>query len=140
MVFYGEYEVVFSGSGRIVLPKKIRTLLKGNTFVLSKGSDECLAGYDKENWEKRAHELTQSSVLEENHDAKKRFIFSSIVFLEIDDQGRFVIPKNLLDYGRLNKKATIIGVGDHFEIWDPQKWRVYNKIQTHPSGLQARKM
>ena len=125
MVFYGEYEVVFSGSGRIVLPKKIRVLLKGNTFVLSKGFYKCLAGYDKENWEKRTHELTQSSVLEENNDAKKRFIFSSIVFLEIDDQGRFVIPKNLLDYGRLSEKATIIGVGDHFEIWDTKNWKSY---------------
>ena len=133
MVFFGEYEVSFSGTARIILPKKIRALLKGNTFILAKGADNCLAGYDKDNWESRTKELTDSSLLEETYADKKRFIFSSIVFLEIDEQGRFVIPKNLLQYANLSGKATIIGVGDHFEIWDPEKWHVYLK-QIHPAG------
>lgn len=133
MVFYGEYEVVFSGSGRIVLPKKIRALLKGNVFVLAKGTDSCLAGYDKENWDSRTKELLQSSLLEENNAGKKRFIFSSITYPEIDDQGRFVIPKNLLAYAAVTNRATIIGVGDHFEIWNPTKWNEYLR-SNNPQG------
>ncbi|MBI4226235.1 cell division/cell wall cluster transcriptional repressor MraZ [Candidatus Roizmanbacteria bacterium] len=145
MVFFGEYEVSFSGIGRIVLPKKIRALLKGNIFILAKGSINCLAGYDRENWEKRTQELLQSSLLEDSNADKKRFVFSSIVYPEIDDQGRFVIPKNLLKHAGLNNKATIIGVGDHFEIWEPQKWNAYLK-QIHPQAIvplgsgQARKL
>lgn len=127
MVFFGEYQVSFSAPGRIVLPKKLRELLKGNTFVLAKGFDQCLAGYDKDDWEGRAKELLNVSLLERENLDKKRFLFSSAVYLEIDEQGRFVVPKNLLQYGDLNQKVTIVGVGDHFEIWEIAKWEAYSK-------------
>lgn len=125
MVFSGEYQVSFTAPGRIVVPKKLRELLKGNILVLSKGFDQCLAGYDKEDWEKRASELLTVSILEKENIDKKRFLFGSVVYLEIDEQGRVVIPKNLLEYVQLTEKITIIGVGDHFEIWNDSRWRDY---------------
>jgi len=127
MVFFGEYQVSFTGPGRMVLPKKIRELLKGDTFVLTKGFDACLSGYDKESWESKAKELLQVSILEKENLEKRRFVFSSAVYLDIDEQGRFVISKNLLNYAGLRDKAIIIGVGDHFEIWEVSKWEKYLK-------------
>ncbi len=127
MVFFGEYQVSFTAPGRIVLPKKIRELLKGNTFVLTKGFDSCLAGYDKEDWEKRAKTLLDVSLLEKEMLDKRRFLFSSAVFLEIDEQGRFVIPRTLLEFGNLQEKVIIVGVGDHFEIWSLSTWNKYIK-------------
>lgn len=125
MVFFGEYQINFSGSGRLLLPKKLRELLKGNTFILTKGFGNCLSGYDKDDWEKRASELLNPSLLQPTDMDNRRYIFSSLVYLEIDDQGRFVVPKNLLEYGQLKDKAVIIGVGDHFEIWETKKWETY---------------
>jgi|SRR3989344_2941675 len=125
MVFFGEYQINFSGSGRLLLPKKVRELLKGNTFILTKGFGVCLAGYDKDDWEKRAVELLNPSLLQPTDMENRRSIFSSLVYLEIDEQGRFVVPKNLLGYSQLKEKAVIIGVGDHFEIWDVLKWNAY---------------
>lgn len=125
MVFFGEYQVSFSAPGRIVLPKKLRELLKGNVFILTKGFDLCLSGYDKDDWEVRAKDLLGVSLLEKENIEKRRFLFSSAVYLEIDEQGRFVIPKNLLSYGQLKEKVAIVGVGDHFEIWEPEKWQQY---------------
>ncbi|GIW64831.1 MAG: transcriptional regulator MraZ [Patescibacteria group bacterium] len=127
MVFFGEYQLSFTSPGRLVLPKRIRELLKGNTFILTKGFDLCLAGYDKEDWENRAKELFKSSLLSKENLDKQRLLFSSIVYLEIDDQGRFVIPKNLLTYAGLKKDVVILGVGDHFEIWDQESWKKYSK-------------
>ncbi len=127
MVFFGEYQVSFTGSGRVVLPKKIRELLKGDTFILTKGFDACLSGYDKEDWEIKAKELLRVSILEKENLEKRRFVFSSAVYLEIDDQGRFVIPRNLLNYAELGDKAIIVGIGDHFEIWEPTRWEKYMK-------------
>ncbi len=127
MVFFGEYIVSFSAPSRIVLPKKLRELLKGNIFILTKGFNFCLAGYDKEDWEGRAKDLLQVSLLEQDNLQKRRFLFSSAVYLDIDDQGRFVIPKNLLGYGHLTNKATIVGVGDHFEIWKPELWEKFQR-------------
>lgn len=125
MVFFGEYQISFSGSGRLLLPKKVRELLKGNTFILTKGFGNCLSGYDKDDWEKRASELLNPSLLQPTDMDNRRYVFSSLVYLEIDEQGRFVIPKNLLEYSNLSNKVVIIGVGDHFEIWDMDKWETY---------------
>ncbi len=127
MVFFGEYQVSFTAPGRIVLPKKLRELLKGNTFIVTKGFDTCLAGYDKEDWEKRAKTLLEVSLLEKEMIEKRRFLFSSTVYLEIDEQGRFVLPRSLLDYAGLDGKVVIVGVGDHFEIWSPERWTRYLK-------------
>ena len=127
MVFFGEYQINFSGSGRLLLPKKVRELIKGNTFILTKGFGICLAGYDKDDWEKRAVELLNPSLLQPTDMENRRSIFSSLVYLEIDEQGRFVVPKNLLEHGQLKEKVVIIGVGDHFEIWEAGKWKEYGK-------------
>lgn len=127
MVFFGDYLVSFSAPGRVVLPKKLRELLKGNIFILAKGFNFCLAGFDKDAWEEKAKELVNVSLLESENLEKRRFLFSSTVYLEIDDQGRFVIPKNMLDFSSLKNKVQIIGVGDHFEIWSPENWAKYSK-------------
>jgi len=127
MVFFGEYLLSFSAPGRVVLPKKLRELLKGNVFIITKGFDLCLAGYDKDDWEDRAKSLLGVSLLEKEQIEKRRFLFSSAVYLEIDDQGRFVIPRTLLTYANLSEKVIIVGVGDHFEIWNSEKWNNYLK-------------
>lgn len=130
MVFFGEYQVNFSGTGRLLLPKKVRELLKGNVFILTKGFGNCLSGYDKDDWEKRASELLNPSLLQPTDMNERRSIFSAMTYLEIDDQGRFVVPKNLLEYGRLKDRVIIIGVGDHFEIWSYEEWKKYAHTST----------
>lgn len=125
MVFFGEYQVSFTGQGRLVLPKKIRELLQGNTFVLSKGFDTCLAGYSKNDWEERAKELMSVSLLDKDQIAKRRYIFSSASYIEVDDQGRFIVPKHLMKLFSDKKKVMIVGVGDHFELWDTKTWETY---------------
>ncbi len=127
MVFFGEYQLSFTSANRLVLPKRIRELLKGNIFILTKGFDFCLAGYDKEDWETRANALFGTSLLDKENLAKQRLLFSSTSYLEIDDQGRFVIPKNLIEYANLKKDVVILGVGDHFEIWSLENWKKYEK-------------
>lgn len=127
MVFFGEYQISFSSPGRLVLPKKLRELLKGNIYILTKGFNFCLAGYDKEDWEGRAKNLLGVSLLEQDNLDKRRFVFSSAVYLEIDEQGRFVVPRNLLNYLGKTDRVMVIGAGDHFEIWSLEKWEKYLK-------------
>ena len=76
MVFFGDYLVSFSAPGRVVLPKKLRELLKGNIFILAKGFNFCLAGFDKDAWEEKAKELVNVSLLESENLEKRRFLFS----------------------------------------------------------------
>jgi len=128
MVFFGEYTVSITDGGRVVIPKKIRENLKGDSFILTKGFDVCLAGYDKEDWGKRTQSLMEISILEKENIEKKRYIFSGANEISIDEQGRFVIPKALLEFLNLSGGLVkIIGVGDHFEVWEVDAWEDYLK-------------
>ncbi|MDO8610381.1 MAG: division/cell wall cluster transcriptional repressor MraZ [bacterium] len=129
MLFLGEYRVNFSGQGRVVVPKRIREAL-GTTksFTLTKGFDRCLSGFRNEEWEKGASDLMSNSVLEMQKVEMKRHLFSGATTLEIDDQGRIIIPKNLVEYaGLIGDDVILIGVGTYFEIWNPEKWKEYSQ-------------
>jgi MraZ protein len=125
MVFYGEYQVAITQGARLVLPKKLRELIKGNQFVLTKGFDKCLAGYDKSDWSARSAEFLASSLLNTTNLDLKRLLFSGAVYIELDEQGRFVLPKNLIDYLEITEKVIFVGVGDHFELWKQSVWESY---------------
>ena len=125
MVFYGEYEVNMTEGGRIVVPKKIRELLGESRLVLTKGFDNCLAGYDIVSWSNKTQNLLNDSLFTQEELMKKRLIISSAHYLDIDEQGRLIIPKNLHTQCLPNSQITIIGSGDHFEIWDKLKWGNY---------------
>ena len=126
MVFYGEYTVMVTEGGRIAIPKKIRENLTGNMLILTKGFDVCLAGYDNQDWQKRTQELMGVSLLDKEHIDKRRVLFSGAHEIEFDEQGRCVVPKALIEFmGSGSKKVKIVGVGDHFEIWNEEKWNSY---------------
>ncbi len=128
MVFFGEYSVSVTEGGRIAIPKKIRENLKGDVFILTKGYDSCLSGYDREDWLIRTSELQTVSLLDREHMDKKRMLFSGAQEIVIDDQGRIVIPKSLTSYmGYDAQKMKVVGVGDHFEVWDEATWDSYLK-------------
>ena len=128
MVYYGEYEVSLTAGGRVALPKKIRDSLNNKEFVITKGSGNCLLGYDTKRWEEQVNQLLNIPILERDNPEnlkKRRILFSSTIYLEVDDQGRTVLPKNLREFAALSKKAVIAGIGDHFEIWDKSLWLKY---------------
>ncbi len=129
MLFLGEYRVNFSGQGRIIVPKKIREALgKIKTFTLTKGFERCLSGFRNEEWEKGAADLMGTSVLEMQKSDMKRHLFSGASVIEIDEQGRVIIPRNLIEYaGLTGAEAIIIGVGTYFEVWEPEKWKEYSE-------------
>ena len=131
MVFYGEYEVSITSGGRVALPKKIRETLTGSEFVITRGFSQCLAGYDKKDWESRANSLLNVSLLDKEHIEKRRVLFSSTMYLSIDDQGRVVLPKNLRAFADLDTTVIIVGVGDHFELWNEEKWKSYLSEVNH---------
>ena len=121
-MFLGEYQINFSGKGRVILPKKLRGQLQGNGLVLSRGFEGCVLGFDKSMWDKEAEKQLDVALTEERGRVLRRYFFSASEFVDLDYQGRFVIPGNLLRYAQLSKEIILIGAGDHFEIWDKASW------------------
>lgn len=121
-MFLGEYHTKFSGKGRVILPKKLREEIKGHEIVLTKGFEGCIWGFDLEVWKKEAEKQLEVSAVEEKARFLRRYLFSSSVNLELDDQGRFVIPPGLLQYAKVRNQVVLVGAGDHFEVWEKSSW------------------
>lgn len=121
-MFLGEYQTKFSGNGRVILPKKLRQAVSGDEIILSKGFEGCIWGFDKKVWEKQAEKQLEVSAVEENARNLRRYLFSSSIQIDLDEQGRFVIPGSLLTYAKINLDVILVGAGDHFEVWDKAQW------------------
>lgn len=121
-MFLGSYVTSFDvNSRRIALPKKIRDYLATSEIILSFGFEKCIFGFDVRSWDKEAQKQVEEPLSQKQPRSLRRFFFSSAVVIRLDDQGRFVIPANYLEYAHI-KKPIVIGAGDHFEIWEEKLW------------------
>ena len=57
-----------------------------------------------------------------------RFLFSSAIEIEEDNQGRFLLPSNLKTYANINKEVVFIGVGNRIELWASERWEEYSNL------------
>ncbi|APQ77740.1 division/cell wall cluster transcriptional repressor MraZ [Clostridium botulinum] len=124
-MFIGEYNHGLDTKNRIIIPAKFREEL-GKNFVLTKGLDGCLYAYPKSQWEVLQKKLETLPLTNKNARAFVRFFFSGAHELELDKQGRTLIPQNLLEYGQIQKEIVSIGVSNRIEIWSKEKWEEYN--------------
>lgn len=128
-MFLGNYQTKFSGKGRVILPKKFREgLLGGKEIILSRGFERCILGYSKKGFENQAKQLLEGSVTDERSRLVRRYLFSASEQVDLDSQGRFVIPSTLLAYANIKTEVILIGAGDHFEVWDVKLWNEHLKI------------
>ena len=124
-MFLGEYEHTIDTKGRMAVPARFRAQLDHGA-VISKGMGACLSVYTLARWEEKSNELVASKTSEELRDFERR-IFPSAGEIELDHQGRIVIPVKLRQYASLEGEVTIAGVRDHFEIWDRAAWQAYQE-------------
>jgi len=126
-MFLGEYQPNITDGSRISLPKKLREQIEGDEVILSKGFERCIFIYDKEDWLVEAQKQVENPITDYKTRELKRYMFSGASETNIDSQGRIVIPGNLKDYAKIDKKAVVIGAGDHIEIWDFDTWEDYSQ-------------
>ena len=124
-MFLGEYEHTIDAKGRLAVPAKFRAQMDRGA-VISKGMGTCLSVYTMERWDEKSAELASGKTSDELRDFERR-IYPSASEVELDSQGRMVIPAKLRNYAGLASEVTVAGVRDHFEIWDRTAWRTYQE-------------
>lgn len=118
----GEFNYNLDAKGRVFVPSKLRETL-GDSFVLAKSMDRCIAVYSLEMWQRYVDKL--AAIPEMKARSIRRFVFSTAVDATVDSQGRVVLSQALREYAGLEKEVVIIGAGDHAEIWDSKVWQNY---------------
>ena len=120
-MFMCEYNHNVDAKGRLIVPAKFREAL-GDVFVVCQGLDHCLYVYSNEDWEAFSNQLANLPLT--NKDARQfvRFFLSGASQVEVDKQGRILVPPTLRSFAELDKDVVLAGVGHRIEIWSKARW------------------
>ena len=108
-MFMGEYNHTIDAKGRLIIPAKFREVL-GDEFVVTKGMDGCLFVFDNSEWQVFAEKLRSLPMIDK------------AASVEVDKQGRILLPSVLRDFAGITKDTVLIGVGSRIEIWSKDRW------------------
>ena len=134
-MFMGEYNHTVDPKGRLIVPSKFREQL-GSEFVVTKGLDGCLFVYPAEEWHNIEEKFRNISMTSKDARKFSRFFFAGAAAVELDKQGRILLPPVLREYANLEGEAHIIGMDTNLEIWNTELWNEENAQYT-PESVAA---
>jgi MraZ protein len=134
-MLFGGFDHKIDKKGRVFIPSAFREEL-GESFILTRGLEECLFVYPMKEWEKITQKLKNLPFTKKDARSFMRFFLSGATAAEFDKQGRINITSPLISYAEIKKECVIIGVGDRLEIWSSEKWNsFYNDNKDNLSNI-----
>lgn len=123
-MFIGEYQHLIDPKKRLAIPAKFRKDFSGKA-VITRGLDNCLFVYPIRTWQEIAGKLGNMPVGESSTRSFVRLMLAGAVDVEVDSQGRILVPEYLKKYAKLEKNVIIAGLFNRLEIWDEHEWEKY---------------
>ncbi|HZX72853.1 MAG TPA: division/cell wall cluster transcriptional repressor MraZ [Cyclobacteriaceae bacterium] len=124
--FTSEYESKLDAKGRLVLPARIKSQLPDSgseggsqELVIRRGFEQCLVLYPMVEFKKVFSKISGLNEFNEEYRKLQRNFLSGVITVELDGNGRFLIPKNMLSYAQIDKDAMLVGMGNKVEVWSP---------------------
>jgi MraZ protein len=123
VTFYGTYEHSVDDRGRLAIPARYRHSLADGA-VLRSSPDGCVELYSSEGFEAEVQlRLGEERSTRGAGGRRIRRAFLPGAFdVELDRQGRVLLPQGLRGDAALDDRAVIVGCGDYVEIWNPDRW------------------
>ncbi len=116
----GRYSHNIDAKGRVFVPAKMRETL-GDTFVVAAVMEPCISLYTLDGWNAMLEKLEELPMSKSRR--LIRYLSSNAADVQVDSQGRILLPKHLMEHAGLSKEALIIGAGSNrAEIWDPARY------------------
>jgi MraZ protein len=121
--FFGSFEHAIDERGRVAIPARYRKSFDAGV-VLRLGSEGCIEMYTTEGFDRQVslrlgdHESNRSR---EGRRVRRGFLARAFD-VELDKQGRILIPQQLREPATLSDRAMVVGLGDYIELWDPARW------------------
>ena len=125
-MFFGTFYHNLDNKGRMVIPSKFRKTLGENAKVyIVEGFEGCLSIYPEQHFNQLVASMQNLKYTNSNDRAYIRTIYASMVELEVDSSNRLSLPKAVLDEYQISQEVSIVGVGNHFEVWNQQTFKEY---------------
>lgn len=105
---------------RLIIPSKFREVL-GDAFMVSRGLDECLYIFEQSEWDVFEGKIKKLPLSDKKARRFGRFLLAGAACVEVDKQGRILLPSSLVEFAGLQKDVVLLGVGSRIEIWSREK-------------------
>lgn len=142
MTFRGTFDLTLDAKHRLTIPTRYRAAF-ADGVVLAAGLEQCVAIWrpeDYDAWVRAA--LEGKSPLSPEYRKLMRHFTANSHPTELDGAGRVMLPRFLLESGKLAKEVSVVGAGECLEIWDRAAWAQYNaevleNVADIAAGLQS---
>jgi len=122
-MFIGEFQYRVDEKGRVPIPPKFRTEeLKKEGVILCPGMEKCITIYPPSEWKKLADSLTSGPIIPSKLRKLNRAIFATAFNMDIDGQGRIIVPSQLRQYAGISDEVVIAGTNAYIELWGKEQW------------------
>jgi MraZ protein len=123
-MFIGEYNYNLDDKNRLAVPTKFRKFFNDGA-IITKGLDNCLFIYTKKEWDKLVKRLANLPISQAKSRAFSRLMLAGAMDVNLDKQGRMIMPDYLKAFAGLNKKVILAGLYNRLEVWDEKAWSKY---------------
>lgn len=123
-MYLGTYYHTVEEKGRISLPVKFRTQL-GKKPVMTRGLDGCLFIFSQAEWSDFSQGIEETTITKKTHRDFARLMANEATELEIDAQGRALVPEHLRKLAKLSKHVVFAGSVNRVELWDRAMYHEY---------------
>jgi len=125
LMFRGANPITLDAKGRMAMPTRYRERIAQrceNQMVITIDRDHCLLLYPLPDWEEIEHKLMRLPSLNRTVRELQRLMVGHAAEVELDGQGRILLPPDLRQFASLTKDAVLLGQGARFELWDEARW------------------
>lgn len=133
-MFLGEYDHTVDDKGRLAIPARFRAGLSAG-LVVTRGFDQNLLLYPLPVWHELSARVTALPMTQPAARTLRRLLFGSAANLELDKQGRILLPANLRQYADVVSDAVVAGMDTFIEIWSRERWQAV--IDSFPDQAAA---
>ncbi|MDE2292558.1 MAG: division/cell wall cluster transcriptional repressor MraZ [Elusimicrobia bacterium] len=139
MVLTGRYDYTLDSKNRLVVPPTFRDLLtqeKGTHFMLAQGFDGDLWLFLPSQWEQYQNHMNEAAKGMKDKAAARAAMmqfFSSAERVELDEQGRILVPESLKAHAQLKKDVVVAGAGAKAAIWSSDRYEQHVRKQAKPA-------
>lgn len=130
----GEYIHTIDEKNRLSFPMKFRKEM-GKSVVIAPGIEESLFVFTPDQWKKTVDRLAETPLSEENR-SFSRYLMGGASEVEVDANGRILIPEALKAKLGIEDKVAIVGLYTRVELWKETTWKKYKKdVETKADKL-----
>ena len=140
-MFRGVQHINMDAKGRLAMPARQRepllTRCEGQMVVTIDTQSNCLVIYPLPEWEGIEREIQNLPALKPAVKRFQRLMLGYATDLELDGNGRMLLPQSLREYAQLEKKLVLVGQGNKLEIWSEALWLAEREQALKDSGPEA---